>query len=76
MASSTDPTREERPGFKRVISGGRAYPTPEAAVAALRAALAKDGITVPDSDIMPRLWTNKAVICPWEAVAWIPDNKK
>ena len=61
-----------RSGNEFIVLMGRGYPTPESAVAALRRALEKDGITVDDTDIEPRRWTEKNVICPWEAVAQVP----
>jgi hypothetical protein len=57
-----------------VILTGRGYPSPDAAIAAMRQALAKDGLEVPDEDIEARRWTPESVFCPWEAVALIPDK--
>jgi hypothetical protein len=69
-------TNAERPGKKRVILKGRGYSTAEAARDKLRKALQRDDIDVPDEDLVARRWTDEPVICPWEAVAWIPDDSK
>lgn len=65
----------DRPGKKLVILQGRGYPTPEAARDKMRESLERDGIVVPEEDIVARTWTDKPVFCPWEAVAWIPNEK-
>lgn len=63
----------ERPGFRLVTLKGRGYPTPRAAITKLKESLAADGYDVPDGDIEARKWTD-AGICPWEAVAWVPED--
>lgn len=65
---------DERPGLRLITLRGRGYPTAEAAQAKMREMLARDGIIVPDEDISARRWTDKPVLCPWEPVAWIPEE--
>lgn len=64
-----------RPGYRIVTIKGRGYPTAERAVEALRRALDRAGIEVPDEDIEARRWTEGG-FCPWEAIAQIPDVER
>lgn len=64
----------DRPGTKIVVLSGRGYPSGEVAIAKLRELLERDGIKVEEADIWARRWTERAVICPWEAAARIPEG--
>ncbi len=59
--------------MKTVTTVGRGYPNPLAAEAALRRALARDGIT--PRRVWTRRWTSQQVFCPFEALAEIEDDE-
>jgi len=58
--------------MRTITTNGRGYPTPAAAKERLRSMLERDGVEA--KEIRARRWTEKPVICPWEAVAEVSDE--
>lgn len=57
--------------MREVVLTGRGYPTAETAVKRLTDRLAKDDVD--PIRVYGRRWTEKSVMCPWEAVAEVSD---